>query len=201
MEGRPAESATAPIQPRGIPLWAYRSPRSTPSPTARFAGNPAAVCVLSEPAEDAWMQDVARRDEPLGDGVRPANRLGHEVQPALVHSPEGSRSLRPCHARDGPRPLGRRPLPRSEPALFETRSGLLTARRGPDGIELDFPAEPVTEEVKDPDELAELRAAPDAPFRFAGAIGSTSWSSSTPRTPCAAYARTSAGSSNFRSEA
>jgi PhzF family phenazine biosynthesis protein len=25
----------------------------------RFCGNPAAVCVLSEPAEDRWMQDVA----------------------------------------------------------------------------------------------------------------------------------------------
>src|SRR5205823_12882615 len=25
----------------------------------RFSGNPAAVCVLSEPAEDRWMQDVA----------------------------------------------------------------------------------------------------------------------------------------------
>ena len=26
----------------------------------KFAGNPAAVCVLSEPVEDRWMQDVAR---------------------------------------------------------------------------------------------------------------------------------------------
>src|SRR6516225_4178425 len=25
----------------------------------RFGGNPAAVCILSQPAEDSWMQDVA----------------------------------------------------------------------------------------------------------------------------------------------
>jgi PhzF family phenazine biosynthesis protein len=27
--------------------------------TRRFAGNPAAVCVLSEPADERWMQNVA----------------------------------------------------------------------------------------------------------------------------------------------
>ena len=36
-------------------------------------------------------------------------------------------------------------LSRDEPGLFETRSGLLTALRGPDGIELDFPTNPVSE--------------------------------------------------------
>ena len=59
-------------------------------------------------------------------------------------------------------------LAAGEPALFETRSGLLTANRGPDGIELDFPAEAVQEEVTDPGKLTELRSALGAPVRFAG---------------------------------
>ena len=37
-----------------------------------FAGNPAAVCVLSEPADEKWMQDCRGRDEPLGNGIRHA---------------------------------------------------------------------------------------------------------------------------------
>jgi PhzF family phenazine biosynthesis protein len=55
-----------------------------------------------------------------------------------------------------------------EPAFFGTRSGLLTARRGPSGIELDFPAEPISEELSDLNELAALRSALSAPVRFAG---------------------------------
>ena len=50
-------------------------------------------------------------------------------------------------------------LPPGEMANFETRSGLLTAQPGPEGIELDFPAEPVHETVTDEGEIAELQAA------------------------------------------
>ena len=56
----------------------------------------------------------------------------------------------------------------SEPALFETRSGLLTALPGPDGIELDFPSDPVSEPIADPGELAELQTILGAPVKFAG---------------------------------
>ena len=59
-------------------------------------------------------------------------------------------------------------VPVGETATFETRSGVLTARPGPDGIELDFPAEPVHENVTDEDELTELVSALGAPIRFAG---------------------------------
>jgi PhzF family phenazine biosynthesis protein len=59
-------------------------------------------------------------------------------------------------------------LPVEQMARFQTRSGLLTARRGPDGIELDFPCEPIQTESATPDEWAVLRAAIPAPIRFAG---------------------------------
>ncbi len=59
-------------------------------------------------------------------------------------------------------------LPPGEMANFETRSGLLTAQAGPDGIELDFPAEPVHETVTDQGEIAELQSAIGAPVQFAG---------------------------------
>ena len=59
-------------------------------------------------------------------------------------------------------------MPPGEMASFETRSGLLTAQAGRDGIELDFPAEPVHDEVKDAGELAELQSALGAPVQFAG---------------------------------
>jgi PhzF family phenazine biosynthesis protein len=59
-------------------------------------------------------------------------------------------------------------LPRSEPALFETRSGLLTAVNGSDGIELDFPTNQVSGDLADPAELAELQSILGAPVRFAG---------------------------------
>ena len=108
------------------------------------------------------------RDEPFRDGVcqAPARRI--QIQPAMVHSRERSRSVRPRHAGNGPYSLGRRASSRGEPALFETRSGLLTARPGPDGIELDFPSEPVSEAMSDPGELAELQSALGAPVQFAG---------------------------------
>ncbi len=133
-----------------------------------FAGNPAAVCVLSQPVEDTWMQAVAaemnlsetafvRR---TGPGTKFSLRW---FTPRKEVDLCGHATLATAHVL-----WEQGHIPRSEPAQFETRSGLLTAVRGPGGIELDFPAEPVAEEVKDPHELAELRAALDAPFRFAG---------------------------------
>jgi predicted PhzF superfamily epimerase YddE/YHI9 len=133
----------------------------------RYAGNPAAVCVLSEPADEQWMQDVAaemnlsetafaRRLDRTKFSLRwftPRNEVdlcGHATL-ATSHILWEEGHLRP-----------------DEPALFETRSGLLTARPGPAGIELDFPSEPVAREVDDPRELAELNSALGAPVRFAG---------------------------------
>src|SRR5262249_40909121 len=59
-------------------------------------------------------------------------------------------------------------LPGDQDARFETRSGLLTARRDRGGIALDFPCDPVEAAVSPPDELATLRSAIPAPILFAG---------------------------------
>jgi predicted PhzF superfamily epimerase YddE/YHI9 len=59
-------------------------------------------------------------------------------------------------------------LDAGQSARFETRSGRLTARRGPEGIELDFPSEPVGAAVVTDEQLTVLRAAIPAPIRFAG---------------------------------
>jgi PhzF family phenazine biosynthesis protein len=134
----------------------------------RFAGNPAAVCVLSEPAEESWMQDVAAEMN-LSETAF-ARRLDHGPKYNLRwFTPRkevdlcGHATLATAHIlwEEGHVPAG-------EPALFETRSGLLTAQSGPDGIELDFPSEPVHEQVTDAAELSELRSALGAPALFAG---------------------------------
>jgi len=134
----------------------------------RFAGNPAAVCVLSDPAEDRWMQDVAAEMN-LSETAF-ARRLGTTGKFSLRwFTPKsevdlcGHATLAAAHIL-----WEEEHLPANEPALFETRSGLLAARRGPTGIELDFPAEPINEAVTDSAELGELRSALAAPIRFAG---------------------------------
>ncbi len=110
----------------------------------RFAGNPAAVCVLTEPADPRWMQDVAAEMNLSETAFATRSGRRGRVQPPLVHPELGGRPLRPRHPGHGPRPLGRGAHRRRDQSpRFETRSGLLSARRGPDGIELDFPCEPV----------------------------------------------------------
>ncbi len=103
-----------------------------------FAGNPAAVCLLPERRDDAWMQAVAREMNlsetafltPQGDGfslrwftpVVEVELCGHATL-ASAHVLWETRSLEP-----------------HQQARFYTRSGLLTARANGEWIELDFPA-------------------------------------------------------------
>ena len=108
-----------------------------------FGGNPAAVCLLDEPLDDARMQSIAfelgiaetayltRTDDPTTFGLRwfsPAVEIdlcGHATL-ASAHA------LRERGAVDGATPL-----------TFHTRSGPLRAAFAGDRIELDFPADPV----------------------------------------------------------
>ena len=108
-----------------------------------FGGNPAAVCLLDEPLDDARMQSIAfelgiaetayltRTDDPTTFGLRwfsPAVEIdlcGHATL-ASAHA------LRERGAVDGATPL-----------TFHTRSGPLRAAFAGDTIELDFPADPV----------------------------------------------------------
>jgi PhzF family phenazine biosynthesis protein len=105
-----------------------------------FAGNPAGVCILERPADARWMQDVAREMNlaetaflhPEGDAYRlrwftPAVEVdlcGHATL-ASAHVLWENNHLRP-----------------DQIARFQSKSGLLTARRTDGWIELDFPATP-----------------------------------------------------------
>jgi PhzF family phenazine biosynthesis protein len=105
-----------------------------------FAGNPAAVCILPEPREARWMQSVAAEmnlsetafllKETDGFNLRwftPTTEVdlcGHATL-ASAHVLWEAGYLKP-----------------DQQARFWTRSGLLTAEREGDWMELDFPAEP-----------------------------------------------------------
>src|SRR5213594_4624359 len=103
-----------------------------------FGGNPAAVCVLPEPRDAAWMQAVAREMNLSEtaflrlDGDRYRLRW---FTPAVEVALCGHATLASAHVlwEDGH-------LARDRQARFHTKSGLLTADRRGDWIELDFPA-------------------------------------------------------------
>ena len=105
-----------------------------------FAGNPAAVCVLSEPPTDQWMRDVAREMNlsetafltPLADGYSL-----RWFTPAVEVDLCGHATVASAHVL-----WEDRHLPPGAQARFHTRSGLLLADRRGDWIELDFPAKP-----------------------------------------------------------
>lgn len=103
-----------------------------------FAGNPAAVCLLSFSPHDQWLQLVAREMNlsetafllPDGKGFR-LRWFTPKSQVALsVHATLASAHVLWEQGRIGP----------DEPARFNTRSGLLTARREDQRIVVDFPA-------------------------------------------------------------
>ena len=115
-----------------------------------FAGNPAAVCILTTPPSEAWMRDVAREMNlsetaflvPKEDGFN-LRWLTPTVEVELC----GHATLASAHILWETGVL--RP---DEQARFHTLSGLLTAERKGDWIELDFPAKP-EEPAKPWDEL------------------------------------------------
>ena len=117
-----------------------------------FSGNPAGVCLLTEPRDDAWMQNVAREmnlaetafllHRPDGYGLR-------WFTPVAEVDLCGHATLASAHVL-----WERGALGPEETARFHTKSGLLTAARRKDWIELDFPATP-DEPVEAPAGLVE----------------------------------------------
>ena len=105
-----------------------------------FGGNPAAVCILPAAASEDWMRDVAREMNlsetaflvPQDDGFN-LRWLTPTVEAELC----GHATLASAHTLWETGVLG----PDAQ-ARFYTRSGLLTAERKGDWIELDFPARP-----------------------------------------------------------
>ena len=106
-----------------------------------FAGNPAAVCLLPEPAADEWMQDVAREMNLSETAFLARQEDGYGLRwftPNVEVDLCGHATLASAHVlweTGEARP--------DETIRFHSKSGLLSATRDGDWIELDFPATPV----------------------------------------------------------
>ena len=105
-----------------------------------FSGNPAAVCLLSGPGDPAWMQNVAKEMN-LSETAFLYRQEGdfnlRWFTPSVEVDLCGHATLASAHI------LWEEGLLRlQERAKFQTRSGLLTAERKADRIELNFPANP-----------------------------------------------------------
>lgn len=128
-----------------------------------FAGNPAAVCVLDEPKSDEWLRDVAREmnlSETAFLWPRDGEYHLRWLTPAVEVDLCGHATVASAHVlwQDGH-------LPEGAQARFHTRSGLLTADRRGDWIELNFPAK-IAEKVEAPPGL--LRGLGVQSARFVG---------------------------------
>jgi PhzF family phenazine biosynthesis protein len=115
-----------------------------------FAGNPAAVCVLSEPKPEQWLRDVAREMNLSETAFLTRRNGGFDLRwltPTVEVDLCGHATVAAAHVlwEDGH-------LPEGQQARFQTRSGLLTADRRGDWIELDFPAK-IAEPADAPPEL------------------------------------------------
>ena len=106
-----------------------------------FTGNPAAVCLLPEAAEASWMQQVAAELN-LAETAFVVRRPDRDFDlrwfaPAVEVDLCGHATLASAHVlwETGT-------LDPSSSARFHTRSGLLTASKAGDWIELDFPSTP-----------------------------------------------------------
>ena len=105
-----------------------------------FAGNPAAVCILQGPVESEWMQKVAREMNLSETAFLWRLEEGFSLRwftPAVEVELCGHATLASAHILWETRTLARR-----HEASFHTLSGLLTATRDADGIEMNFPATP-----------------------------------------------------------
>lgn len=123
-----------------------------------FAGNPAAVCILDRTREEAWMQEVAREMNLSETAflVRREDAWGLRwFTPAVEVELCGHATLAAAHVlwEEGR-------LAPEQAAAFHTRSGLLTARRDGEWIDLDFPATPPVPAAAPEGLAAALGAAP-----------------------------------------
>ncbi len=117
-----------------------------------FAGNPAAVCILSEARDDEWMHHVAREMNLSETAFLAPREDGYDLRwmtPAVEVDLCGHATLASAHVlwEEGH-------LAPDAQARFHTRSGLLLADQADGWIELDFPATP-EQAAPPPSSLAE----------------------------------------------
>jgi PhzF family phenazine biosynthesis protein len=130
-----------------IPLWQVDAFTDRP-----FAGNPAAVCLLEGPCEDAWMQSVAAEMNLSETAFLRPLAHGFDLRwftPKVEVDLCGHATLASAFT------LWEMGVIASEQSIdFHTRSGILTASREGEMISLDFPATSV-EACDAPRELLE----------------------------------------------
>jgi PhzF family phenazine biosynthesis protein len=117
----------------GLPIYQVDAFSDKP-----FAGNPAGVCLLPTPRDEAWMQNVAREMNLSETAFLHRESDGWRLRwftPAVEVALCGHATLASAHIlwETGQ-------LLATEIAQFLTKSGLLTAQRNGSGIEMDFPA-------------------------------------------------------------
>jgi len=127
-----------------------------------FGGNPAAVCVLPSARDAIWMQNVALEMNLSETAFLVRQSDGFNLRwftPAVEIALCGHATLASAHAlwEDGH-------LKPGEQARFHTRSGLLTADKRGEWIEMDFPAK--AEEPAEPP--ARLGEALGAALKYVG---------------------------------
>lgn len=122
-----------------------------------FRGNPAAVCLLLEERSEQWMQAVAQEMNLSETAFLVKQNEGYGLR---WFTPEaevplcGHATLASAHVL-----WSEGHLPPTEPAIFHTKSGVLTARQQDGWIELNFPVVP-TEETIAPPTLSEILGVP-----------------------------------------
>jgi len=103
-----------------------------------FSGNPAAVCILSETRSDEWMQSVAAEMNLSETAFLLPQEDGFDLRwftPAVEVDLCGHATLASAHVL-----WSQGHLPEAQTARFHTRSGILTAAKQGDWIQLNFPA-------------------------------------------------------------
>jgi len=126
-----------------------------------FGGNPAAVCVLPQPAPEEWMRSVASEMNLSETAFLTPEDGGFRLRwftPAVEVDLCGHATVASAHVlwQDGHLQAGQQ-------ARFHTRSGLLLADQRGDWIELDFPAK-IVAATPAPPELLPALGVPAANF-------------------------------------
>ncbi|MWC29333.1 PhzF family phenazine biosynthesis protein [Paenibacillus sp. MMS18-CY102] len=132
------------------PIWLVDAFANEP-----FTGNPAAVCVMDQPRDRAWMQKVAAEMNVSETAFLYASAdTAYDLRwftPKAEVDLCGHATLAAAHVLWE---SGR--LNPDTKARFDTRSGRLTAALGQDGIRMDFPAEPVSPITPSPELIEAL---------------------------------------------
>ena len=127
-----------------------------------FGGNPAAVCVLSSPRDEEWMQLVAREMNLAETAFLVGRADGYDLRwftPTCEVDLCGHATLASAHTLWEDKHLAG-----DATARFHTRSGVLTAQQRDGLIWLDFPATPARA-AEPPDDL---KRGLGVPLRFVG---------------------------------